>query len=92
MKKSMSDPDYRRIRRGEKKPFNFEITEAIRDKLHAVAHYRAQSMGATLRQLILISYAMQLDDKPICANGQNCLMPHLHAASHPTSTEGEPGQ
>jgi len=79
--RGMADKTYRNARRKRIHPFNFELDDARHEQLQAVADSRAISMGATLRQLISTAYAMTAQGHPMCVNGRDCFMPHMHPPS-----------
>lgn len=81
----MADKEYRTARRKKRPPFNFELDPDRRDQLRQVADSRGISMGATLRQLISTAYLMDIQDRPHCASGRDCFMPHLHP-HYPSTT------
>ena len=76
--RGMADKTYRNARRKRIHPFNFELDHARREQLQADADSRANSMGATLRQLISTAYIMTAKGHPMCVNGRECFMPHMH--------------
>lgn len=87
----LSTTQYRKQRRKNKHPFNFELDAQRREQLRQIADHRAISMGATLRQLVSTAYLMDLRQSPHCVDGRACYMPHLHVqASSPPTPEHTP--
>lgn len=77
-RKGNADPEYRRNRRANLRPFNLELSPTQRQNLRSIATHRGISMAAVLRQQIKAAYTMDCAGRPLCASGRQCLVPHLH--------------
>ena len=66
-----------------KRPFNVILPDRHHDMLSALANLQGCARGQVIRNLIAIAHHMTLEDRPHCANGTPCLVPHLHRPSAP---------
>lgn len=65
--------------RAKTTPFNLLLTDADKTLLDALAEQRGMSRGQVLRECIRTAHQMQVAGVPLCASGQPCYVPQMHA-------------
>lgn len=62
-----------------KTPFNVELDQADRDRLSALAARAGLPRSQVIRNALRALHAMEIANRPTCANGHPCFVPHMHA-------------
>lgn len=72
-----------------KKRFDLRMNTSLDETGKAMIHQLAQTEGVSeatvVRHLISERFRMTFNQQPVCANGMNCLCPHMHMPSKPQS-------
>lgn len=68
-------------------PTNVILDAADKRKLTALQEATGIGMGQILRMGMRLMYTMQVEKKPVCANGQTCLFPHAHPLTNPINRQ-----